>query len=161
MLDQVIEFVNESFSQGVMGAGSIPHFERALYWVKQLKPDADEAIQIAVYAHDIQRAFRTTNTEDTFKDKEFNDPEFLEEHQKKGAEIITAFLRERGYKDLDVTRVYNMVRYHEEGGDRESDLVKDADSLSYFEMNLLDKHYVKDTKDRRCTHSHCKYIRRS
>jgi len=35
------------------------------------------------------------------------------------------------------------------------------DSLSYFEMNLLDKHYVKDTKDRRCTHSHCKYIRRS
>ena len=33
------------------------HFDRTLYWVLKLKPDADEAFQIAAYSHDIRRAF--------------------------------------------------------------------------------------------------------
>jgi len=37
MLEKVIKFVNESFEKGVMGKGSIPHFEKTVYWVKQLK----------------------------------------------------------------------------------------------------------------------------
>ena len=30
-----------------------------------------------------------------------------------------------------------MILHHEDGGDPESDLIKDADSISYFEMNSL------------------------
>ena len=35
-----------------------------------------------------------------------------------------------------------MVRHHEEGGDEESDIIKDADSLSYFDTNVT-KHASK------------------
>ncbi len=134
MLDQVKKFVNESFNQG-NNEKSMAHFEQAVYWLKILKPDADEPMQIAAYAHDIGRAFRKTNTAETFKDKEFNDPHVLAEHGETGARIISEFLKNEGYNKEAISRIYNMVRYHEEGGDVESDLIKDADSLSYLEVN--------------------------
>ena len=56
-------------------------------------------------------------------------------------------MRKLGYKEKDydeenIRRVQNMVRYHEEGGDEESDVIKDADSLSYFDTNAA-KHAQK------------------
>lgn len=136
MLEKVIQYVNESFAQSVTDKKPI-HFERTVYWLKQLKPDADEPMQIAAYAHDLQRAFRKTNTQQTFKNMAFNDSEFLKMHQEEGAKLIAKFLREHGYAEDKIKRVFNMVRYHEEGGDPESDLIKDADSISFFEVNAI------------------------
>ncbi len=136
MLEKVKQFVKESYEKSATGR-SVDHFEETLNWVKKLKPDADEPMLIAAYAHDIARGFRKTNTQDTFKDKEFNDPEILREHQDEGARIISEFLRENGYNEENIKRVANMVGHHEEGGDEESDLIKDADSLSYFDTNAI------------------------
>jgi len=141
MLEEVIEFVDNSFKNCVTGYDPA-HFQRTVYWATQLKTDVDEAIQIAAYSHDIQRAFRSTNTENTFKGLEMNDPEFLRAHQEQGARIITDFLRNKGYNRINVQRVYNMVLHHEEGGEDESDLIKDSDSLSYFDTNVT-KHIHK------------------
>ncbi|MBI2128808.1 DUF4202 family protein [Candidatus Woesearchaeota archaeon] len=134
MLDKVMSYVNKSFEQCVTSK-SVKHFENAVYWVKKLKPDADEAVLIAAYSHDIQRAFRKTNTSETFKILDFNNPALLEEHQEEGARLISDFLKKEGYDEKNIQRVYNMVRHHEEGGDEESNLIKDADSISYFETN--------------------------
>ncbi len=144
MLENIINFVNGAFERA-SNRENLEHFEKAVYWVKQLMPDADKAMCIAAYGHDISRAFRKTNTKETFKDREFNDPEILADHQEEGARIICELLRERQYDESSTQRVYNMIRHHEEGGDKESDVVMDADSLSYFETNVF-KHVTRLVK---------------
>ena len=56
MFEQVKAFVQETFSGPK--AGGIKHFEQTVFWLKKLKPDADEPMLIAAYAHDIERGFR-------------------------------------------------------------------------------------------------------
>jgi len=136
MLDKIKQFVNKSFGKDVNEKG-VKHFERTVYWIKQLKSDADEPILIAGYAHDIARAFRDTGTTETFKNKEFNDLEILRDHQEEGAKIISEFLENEEYNKEFINRIYNMIRYHEEGGNEEANLIKDADSISYLENNAV------------------------
>ncbi len=136
MLNKIKKFVNDSFNMSANDNGT-KHFERTMYWAKQLKPDADEPILIAAYAHDIARAFRKDNTQQTFKDKEFNDPELLAQHQEEGATIISNFLQKENYDEDAIKRVQNIVLNHEVGGSKESDLIKDADSISYLEINAV------------------------
>lgn len=138
MFNKVRQFVNESFKQSGHGE-NLDHFKRTVYWVKKIKPDVDEPTLIAAYAHDIARAFRRANTKEMFKDKEFDDPEILEEHQKEGARIIGEFLRKENYDKNSIKRIENMVRRHEVGGDEESNLIQAADTISYFENNV-EKH---------------------
>lgn len=134
MLEKVKKFVNESFKQCVSGK-STKHFERTVYWVKQLKTDADEPILIAAYAHDIARAFRKKSPIELFKKKEINDKEILKKHQEEGAKVMIEFLKKEDYDKESTKRVSDMIRHHEEGRDEESNLVKDADSISYLEVN--------------------------
>ncbi|MBU0706068.1 HD domain-containing protein [Patescibacteria group bacterium] len=144
MLEQVIKFVNKSFEKCATGK-SVAHFESTLHWIKELRPEADEPILIAAYAHDIQRAFRETNTENTFKNIELNDPDLLKHHQQEGSKIICNFLESKGYDKKGIKRIGNMIAHHEEGGDEESDLIKDADSISYFYTNA-NKHVTETVK---------------
>ena len=74
MLERVIEFVNKAYNRDPI------HFKRTVYWLRQLKPDADEPMLIAAYAHDIERAFARSSM-DFWKDKELNDSEYLKKHQ--------------------------------------------------------------------------------
>ncbi len=134
MIDKVKQFVKQSFKQTGHGE-NFDHFERTLYWAKRIKPDADEVILIAAYAHDIARAFRKSDTKETFKNADFDDPKILTEHQSEGARIIGEFLQKENYDKNSIKRIKNMVRHHEEGGDEESDLIKDADTISYLENN--------------------------
>jgi len=113
---------------------SLKHFERTIYWAQQLNPDADEAVLIAAYAHDIARAFAKEDAE-FWNGKELNDADYLDSHQKESARMIVEFLEKEGYDKEKIKRVEHMVRYHEVGGSPESDLIKDADSISYLEVN--------------------------
>ena len=133
ILNKVQQFVNESFRLKDANK-SMKHFERTVYWVKRLKPDADESILIAAYAHDIGRAFAVEDSE-FWKNKELNDANYLEQHQKNSSRILSEFLHKEGYNENEIRRVEHMVRYHEVGGDSESNLIKDADSISYLEVN--------------------------
>jgi len=129
MFNKVKQFVDDSFKE------IVPHFERTVYWLKELKPDADEAMEIAAYAHDIARAFRSADSIKKFKDKELNDPMRIKEHQEEGVKIIGKFLRDNHYNEKDTLKVENMVLKHEVGGNEESNFIKDADSISYLEIN--------------------------
>ena len=134
MLDKVKKFVQKSF-----GKKGLPHFERTLYWAKKLNPNVDESVLIAAYAHDIARAFRKKSSEETFANCELNDAHVLKEHQEKGAKIIEEFLGREKFDKKNIKRISNMISKHEYGGDEESNLIKDADSISYLE-NVAYKH---------------------
>jgi len=133
MLNKVKRFVDTAFLKKDPKK-SLKHFSMTVYWAQQLNPEVDEAVLIAAYAHDIARAFAKEDAE-FWKNKELNDADYLESHQKESARIIAEFLEKEGYDKEKIKRVENMVRYHEVGGSPESDLIKDADSISYLEVN--------------------------
>jgi hypothetical protein len=115
----------------------IRHFIRAVYWTKKLKPDSDEAMHIAAVAHDIERAFRGDNeVDEVFRERGFKDQDFLNYHQSKGAEIIANFLESQGADTKLIERVKALVENHEIGGNEDQNVIKDADSISYFENNI-------------------------
>jgi len=83
LYEKAEQFVDESYK----GKHGMIHFKRTVYWVKQLKPDADEAMLIAAIAHDIERAFRKEGDPQMqrMKASGMKDEEFLRYHQEKGA----------------------------------------------------------------------------
>jgi len=110
------------------------HSELTHKWLLKLKPDADEAMQIAALAHDIDRAF-TGITEKDCKDYSKID-EFKKEHAIRSAKFICEIMKKHGYDKKMVDKVRHLVEAHEEGGDADQDIIMSADSLAYFEYNI-------------------------
>ena len=109
------------------------HSKNTLQWLLKLKPDADEALQIAALGHDIERAVqqRKVRRED-FEDYD----QFKAVHARNSAEILKEIMLECGVDEMLIEQVYDLAGRHEVGGDERSDLLRDADSISYFEINL-------------------------
>ena len=68
--------------------------------------------------------------------KTFTNPFYLAWHQKRSADIAAALLRERGVDEDFIERVHALILHHEEGGNNDQNLLKDADSLSFFETSV-------------------------
>ena len=115
------------------------HFERTVYWAKELKPDADEALLIAAISHDAERVLAKENRppkiEEDFSES-LKGEIYLKWHQEKGAELVGNFLEENGAPDETIKKVKHLILKHEVGGDNEQNILKDADSLSFFENNV-------------------------
>lgn len=123
MLEKSIKFVDAKF-------GKKPHFERTLYWLLQLDPNADEAMQIAAYCHDVKREAGKIDTKCFLADLIA-----LKEHQDGGGQIMYDFLIDNGASADLAEKVKNLISNHEIGGTDDQNLIKDADSVSYFETN--------------------------
>ncbi len=96
-LFKTLEYVASASTKDGKVGSTVKHLVRTAYWVRYLKPDADEALLLAAVSHDIERAsrhdhmLRTLNTSaDGFMDKEF-----LEKHQRIGAKMMADFLSEQ------------------------------------------------------------------
>ena len=61
---------------------------------------------------------------------------FKAAHARNGANILRAILEECGVAKPTADEACRLVVRHEVGGDYRSDLLKDADSISYFEVNM-------------------------
>lgn len=135
-LEKTIKFVDKSFGE------KKSHFERTVYWLLKLKPDADEAMKVAAYAHDIQRAFGREKVMNSIKNSEdgFQDKGMMKIHQVDGAKIMGKFLQGQTAPKDFINKVKRLIANHETGGDEESDLIKDADSISYFDVNV--EHFI-------------------
>jgi len=109
----------------------ITHAKRTVHWVKQLRPDADEALLVAAVSHDIERAI--------YGDwkKGSADPEALRKHQNLSATEIEKFLKGEVADNNFIERVKYLVAHHEEGGDDDQNILCDADCLSFFEDKSL------------------------
>ena len=139
--------------EAIISGSSVPedpvHSKNTLNWLLKLKHNADEALQIAALGHDIERAIdqRKVRREDF----EHYD-EFKAAHAHNSAEILKEVMLDCGVDETLMEQVYDLVNRHEVGGDERSDLLKDADSISYFEVNLphyYNRHGWDETK-RRC-----------
>ena len=109
------------------------HAENVLEWVLKLKSDADEALQIAALAHDIDRADERRKV----RRSDFNNyNKFKAAHANNSAKILKEILHECKVEQSIVDEACRLVERHEIGGDPHSDLLKDADSISYFEVNM-------------------------
>lgn len=135
LYDKTEEFVENLFKKAGR-EGQIRHFKRTVYWIKQLRPNADEALLISAIAHDIERARRKKNTLKKKIEKGFLDKEFLRLHENEGAKIIAEFLKEQKAGQKIIERVVMLVSKHEEGGNEDQNLLKDADSISFFETSI-------------------------
>lgn len=114
------------------------HADNTLEWLLRLEPDADEALQLAALAHDIDRAIEETKT----KRAHFDDYDaFKTAHARNGAKILRPILTACGVHGDVVDETCRLVASHEVGGDPRSNLLKDADSISYFDVNL--PHYYR------------------
>ncbi|MBN2015949.1 DUF4202 family protein [Candidatus Dojkabacteria bacterium] len=136
LFEKVKAYVVKVFTNKGSSAG-IPHLERTVYWVKQLNSDADEALLIAAIGHDIERPLRTEAAIERIKDspKGYMSEEHLKEHQTTGAKIIAEFLKENEADPDLIERVKMLISKHEVGGNDDQNLLKDADSISFFETN--------------------------
>jgi len=144
------QFVFDSFNKAEKPS-QIKHFVQTVHWLKILSPDADEALLVAAIAHDIERAFRLKDVLEKKTSAGFTSIEFYRPHEERGAEIIADFLKHQNVDDGFIERVKKLVSRHEEGGDDDQNLLKDADSVSFFETNVslfLGEKVKEDGKDK-------------
>lgn len=108
------------------------HSTNTLEWVLKLNPDASEELQIAALAHDIDRAIppptkmQTGESYDNYKQR----------HAKRSAECIAQIMKEQQFANDSIDRVHYLVENHEVGGDEDATILMDADSISYFDVNI-------------------------
>lgn len=123
----------------ILSHSTVPEdYEHALHvlkWVNRLKPDADFPLRIASIGHDIERALPEQ------KVQRMNFPsydDFKRAHAENSAKIVDEILSGYPIAQEVIERVHYLIANHEFGQEGDIDLatLKDADSLSFFEINL-------------------------
>jgi hypothetical protein len=110
------------------------HARWTLECLLKIKPDADEIWQIAAFAHDIERG--NLKVDDVAKEKDLTDLDFLRHHEEGGALIISKILERYHVDRKIIEKVKHLVARHEEGGDDDQNLIKDIDSMAFFEYGV-------------------------
>ncbi len=123
--------------RAVIAGSQVPedpdHADNTLEWLLHLEPDAGEALQLAALAHDIDRAIEKIKV----RRADFDDYNvFKAAHARHGAELLRPILIACDVAPDTVDEACRLVVVHEVGGDPDADLLKDADSISYFDVNL-------------------------
>jgi len=121
----------------VLKGSSVPedptHSKNTLEWLLKLKPDANESLKIAALGHDIERAIekRKVRRQD-YKDYDA----FKDAHALNSANVLAEIMQACNIDKKMIDEVFFLVRHHETGGADRVDILKDADSISYFDVNL-------------------------
>ena len=126
----------------------LPHSKNTLKWLIKLKPDADEALKIAALGHDIERA----NKNRKIKRKNYNNFEkFKKAHALNSAKILKEIMQDCNMNTELINDVYSLVLNHEIGGNNRSNILRDADTISFFDVNLkyyFKRNSIQETKNR-------------
>ncbi len=124
------------------------HSKNTLKWLLKLKPDADEALKIAALGHDIERAIeeRKVKREDYKSYYQFKDA-----HALNSAKIMVELMKDCKINQELIDDVYFLVRHHEVEGDSRVNVLKNADTISFFDVNLpyyFERNSLEETKKR-------------
>jgi len=127
----------ESEIERIISKSGVPedpiHSKNTREWVLKLKPEADMALQIAALGHDIERSLKGRKTRrQNYAD--YN--EFKKAHSRKSAKVLYEILLKYDLNQTIIDKINKLVICHEFGGNPEADTLKDADSISYFDVNL-------------------------
>lgn len=147
-----INLVKRKIEEVIKGS-SVPedtiHSKNTLEWLLKLMPDAGESLKIAALGHDIERAIEKRKV----RRQEYKDYDtFKDAHALNSANVLAEIMQTCDIDKKMIDEVFSLVRHHETGGTDRVDLLKDADSISYFEVNLplyFVRNTLKETK-RRC-----------
>ena len=124
------------------------HSKNTLEWLIKLKPDADEALQISALGHDIERAIEERKVR---RNNYKNYDDFKEAHALNSASVLTEIMRACNLSTELVDDVFFLVRHHETGGGKKADVLRNADSISFFHVNLpyyFQRNSVEETQKR-------------
>lgn len=109
------------------------HSINTLEWLLKLDPDADTALRTAAQGHDIERGLEDRMIQsmnfDTYD-------EFKQAHALNCAEILVEIMEDFGVEQKIIDDVAHLVANHETGGNERENLLKDADTLSFFHVCL-------------------------
>ena len=109
------------------------HAKNTLEWLLKLKPDVDEALKIAALGHDIERAIEHRKV----KRQDYRSyDEFKEAHALNSARILKEIMKGCNVRKELIDDIYSLVSHHETGGNKRADVLRDADSISFFHVNL-------------------------
>ncbi len=147
-----INLVKRKIGEVIKGS-SLPedpiHSINTLEWLLKLMPDAGESLKTAALGHDIERAIEKRKV----RRQDYKDYDAFEDaHALNSANVLTEIMQACDIDKKMINEVFFLVRHHETGGTDQVDILKDADSISYFDVNLplyFIRNNLKETK-RRC-----------
>jgi len=127
----------ESEIEAIISQSQVPedpiHSKNTREWILKLKPEADIALQIAALGHDIERSIEKRK----IKRKNFTDyDEFKKAHSQNSIIVLCEIFSRHKINQQFIEKVTNLVMLHEFGGTMEANILKDADSISFFDINL-------------------------
>ena len=111
----------------------LKHSINTLYWLCRLIDNPKESLQVAALLHDCDRFIESQRV----KKEDFESYDsYKVAHSQKAADIAKEILEQANEKNL-IEEVYDLIKDHEFGKSSESKLICDADSLSFFDKNLI------------------------
>ncbi|MFH0869699.1 MAG: DUF4202 family protein [archaeon] len=121
------------------------HAKDTLGWLLKINPNPDFIIRVSALGHDIERAMCSKDDKAYISHREFKTA-----HSKRSAEILKDILLKHKTKTADIQRMQDIILHHEFGGNKEANLIKDADSLANFQwcddmFGKLETHQLKET----------------
>ncbi|MFQ6083004.1 MAG: DUF4202 family protein [Candidatus Aminicenantia bacterium] len=129
----------ENEIEDIISSSNVPedyaHAKSVKKWLLKFKPGADWALQLAAFAHDIERALPQRKVIRS-KFSDYND--FKNAHALNSAKVVQEILDKYPLIRKVKNKILSLIKNHELGQSKDPDLVilKDADSLSFFEVNL-------------------------
>jgi hypothetical protein len=112
------------------------HSRSVLKWVLKLKPSADASLKIAALGHDIDRSFpKLRINPDDYTDEEY--VLYKKKHAEKSAQIVSDLMEEIEFDKKTIEKTNLLIQNHETGGEGDFGVLMEADSISFFENNLL------------------------
>lgn len=126
------------------------HSKNTVKWIRRLEKNPSKELLIAALAHDIERGLppsvlkRPDETYDNYKMR----------HAQRSSEIIANLMLKFNFTHNSIEKVRKLVKNHEVGGDKETNILRDADSVAFFDsLDSNVKRYIKkggfgSTKDR-------------
>lgn len=110
------------------------HARRTLKWVLKIKPDADIYLKTAAFGHDIDRGITKITNKDLADMADYDKDR--KEHAERSSRFIKELTRKYCQDEKIIEKIGNLVLLHETGGNEEADILRDADSIAYFDYNI-------------------------
>jgi hypothetical protein len=123
------------------------HSEQVWKFVLEIDPNVSEELQIAALAHDIERGVPPRS--EKLEGETYGD--YKHRHAQRSADITAHLMSQLNYSKKSVDKVQKFIESHEVGGDEETDILRDADSASYFANNIssyLKRNGVERTREK-------------
>lgn len=138
ILDQVRNWVRENFQGYPNAEVEIEHLFETERLVREIEPTATFAMRIAALTHDIERAFPDPDfpphPKSGYIPEEYR--QYQEKHSNRSAKIVVGFLEELGLSNRTIIDTKNLIQAHEIGGSYICEVVKSADSVSFFRTKV-------------------------